>query len=205
MTSNRKFSLVLICVAVLVAIAIVRDQKGSIQIGYDQRDYRDLPDDRSEAVKKMFDGASGIQTLQVPNKVEAFRIGPPRSYGSKEQRREAYPIWSGPIAVPDTVASLLATTLLSEESYMWDHVKACDPEFAVCLVFHRGEERVDILLCFDCSVLLVARNGVVSGGENFDFAQPTLARAVKELFPSDPALQAIEEKDPAVLKEKLGL
>ena len=142
----------------------------------------------------MFDGDSGIETIRHSDKVEAYRIDLPLSPVNNRNRVGDYPILSGPVRVPVELTSELVAVLLSPESYVWEWMKMCDPEYGVCLSFYRMGDRVDILLCFECSIVMMAHNGVATGGEDFDYMRPTLVRAAKALFPSDSVIQGLTDE-----------
>jgi hypothetical protein len=145
-------------------------------------------------ISYIFNGESGTEIVRHPDKVEAYRIDEFHSSPTKN-RIENYQVLSGPVRVPSALASELATAILSSESYIWEDLAlSCTPRYGVCLSYFRGNNRVDIFICFECTVLLVSRDGNISGGKGFDPMQPTLVRAVKTLFPSDQVIQAIEEK-----------
>lgn len=60
------------------------------------------------------------------------------------------------------------------------------PSYGVRIRFYAGADEIDVLLCFHCNLLAVYRNGVLTGGEGFDFIRPVLVRTVKSLFPRAP-------------------
>lgn len=150
------------------------------------------------AVAKMFGGRDGIALVNQPSKVEAFRLGPlPEQIDWQKATLGDYPITSGPVSVPASVGSQVAAVLTSPRSYGWHFTaKACMPSYGVRLSFHRGNERVDVMLCFECDILWVLRNGVSTGGEDFEDVRPVLVRAVKTLFPNDPVIQSLDEHTP---------
>ncbi|HEX5447330.1 MAG TPA: hypothetical protein VFW87_26180, partial [Pirellulales bacterium] len=84
--------------------------------------------------------------------------------------------------------------LASPKSYLWETVKGCLPEYGACLTFFRTDHRVDVLVCFECNVLLVAFDGTLSGGEDFDAIRPVLVRAAKAAFPADAVLQGLADQ-----------
>lgn len=164
----------------------------SLRVRYDRRKHLvTVPDDKREAVRQIFDGASGIETVKHPDRVDVFRIGPPSPRGRKEGRIDDYPILAGPISVPQDMQAGLSNSLLSPDSYVWETLKGCLPEFGVCLSFYRKAERVDVFLCFECDILMISHNGLASGGEDFDHIHPALVRVAKQLFADDHVIQAL--------------
>jgi len=61
------------------------------------------------------------------------------------------------------------------------------------LSFVNKSGRVDILLCFECDVLLVGRDGHFISGEDFDCSRAVFVRAAKEAFPNDDLMQQLDE------------
>jgi len=143
-----------------------------------------------------FGGADGIKAVARPDRVEAFRLAPtPASTLQADHafdRLENYPTASGPVAVPAGRAVGLSSALTSPRSYLWGVGKGCgQPTPGVRLSFVRGRDRVDVLLCFRCNILMIYRGGRYTGGGSFDPIREPLARSAKALFPDDPAIQAI--------------
>lgn len=145
----------------------------------------------------LYGGAGGLAVVANPDRVEAFRLRPtpesaPRSPDAYDDLAN-FPTASGPVAVPAGAAATLSSSLISPRSYLWaGDLKSCGaPTPGVRLSFLPGVDRVDVLLCFRCEILLVYRGGHLTGGKDFDPIQGALARSVKALFPDDPAIQAL--------------
>lgn len=201
--SRKKMWLTAACgVALLLFTAWALRPPTALRVEYRGGGQRGVPVDKGEAVKQMFDGTAGIDTIRLAEKIEAYRIGSPDLSTGEEHRIADFPILSGPVRVSNAVASKVAAALLSPESYGWEWVKGCEPRYGVCLSFYRNRDRIDVFLCFECSLLLVSHNGVACGGEDFDYIHGSLARAAKALFPSDSVIQALSEE--ACGKPKLG-
>ncbi len=101
---------------------------------------------------------------------------------------------AGPINVPDEEVSKLRAVLLDESTYGWDYAKGCIPDYGVRIQFQHKTDNVDILLCFECDILLVYHNGKVVGGEDFDDGRAQFVAIVKTLFPDDQAIQSLKDK-----------
>lgn len=138
----------------------------------------------------LFGGLGGLATVSKPDGVEAFRIGPPSEF---DHSLDDHPIIAGPVVVPRDIAGRISDVLASPDSYFWDAAKACEPTPGVRLSFRRADDRVDVLLCFECNILTVYRGGILTGGEDFDDVRPVLVRAAKVLFPEDEVIQTLEE------------
>ncbi len=134
---------------------------------------------------KLYGGAKGFAVLQKADKVEAFRVS---HRGTQE-----ITVTEGPVTVPPSVATQLVSVLSAHQAYGWDYAKGCIPFWGVRLAFYRGADRIDILLCFQCDILSVSLNGTQAEYEDFDPIRPNLVRAIKEIFPNDPTLQALSE------------
>lgn len=81
-------------------------------------------------------------------------------------------------------------------NYNWYMHARCLPEPGVCVRFSRGAEVVDLLLCFECSLVSLASPGQHGGPIteqwiDFRASRAPFAKLVKEMFPNDAAIQAI--------------
>jgi hypothetical protein len=145
----------------------------------------------------MFGGEGGLAIVSHPSKVEACRLGPlpVREVGGLQTRTTKpadYPILSGPVTVPTKIATELSSAFTSGDAYGWDYAKGCKPTYGVRLSFYRGGDQVDVLLCLNCKILIVARDGEFVGGEDFDPIWPIVVEAVTTIFPQDPAIQSLK-------------
>lgn len=149
-------------------------------------------------LRRIFGGSAGWSLLKDADRVEAYRIGElPNLHQSDSISKAAvgdYPIISGPIAVSPADIDTLRSTLQDHESYIRKTAKKCMPTPGIRLDFIRGGERLSVLLCFECDMLLNYLNEKLVGGEDFDNARPILVRTARSLFPDDPKIQALAEK-----------
>jgi hypothetical protein len=154
-----------------------------------------LQQEHAAAVVTMFGGDESLAIVAHPEKVEAYRLGLlPEGVDTGKATLADHPITGGPVEVPPAVGADLARVLKSGESYGWDYDKLCGaPVFGVAVSFHRAADRIDVLFCFKCNVLLVERNGSITGGEDFDPIRPILVRSIKLLFPADAVIQSLGE------------
>jgi hypothetical protein len=150
------------------------------------------PVDKSHSAKvaALFGGAEAIDTLLYAEKVEAYRIGP--YHDARPKALADYPILAGPVPVPKREASDVAAALASPRSYVWDTAKGCAPSFGVRLSFIWRTERIDVLLCFKCNILLVYYNSREMGYEDFDPIRPILVQAARASFPDDPVIRSLK-------------
>ena len=158
------------------------------------------PPQEDSSVFKLFGGKDGLMTVAHPTKVEAFRLKENIKRDGTEftDLNNNYEVTAGPVSVPETLATELSAVLILPQAYEREFHKACMPRYGVRLSFQRGSDHVDVYLCFECDMLLVTRNGLVTadrsspGGENFDPMTAILARAVKTLFPDDSEIQELK-------------
>jgi hypothetical protein len=166
------------------------------------REWIQLPlkeDDGS--VEVLFDGdLGGLTTVADPDRLEIVRLGRKLANGDPLSLSEVYPLVGEPISAPDPIRRTITSALLSPHSYAWGVGKNCDPEYHACLSYFRGDDRVDVFVCLGCRFILVVHNGYTIYGENVDFCQPQLLRALRTLFPDDETLKRITELGDDVMK-----
>ena len=149
----------------------------------------------SEAeLRRTFGGSAGLTALRSADHVEAYRIdnsGDAKS--SPSARLEEYPVLAGPVAISESNVEKLRGTLDDKNTYR--HLKkACLPQPGVRLDFIYGDDRLSVLLCFECDMAMNFLNGSFVGGGDFDDARPALVAAVRSLFPNDPKIQSLTER-----------
>ncbi len=144
------------------------------------------------AIAEMFGGGPALATVAKPSRVEAYRLDPlPAGRSWTEASVADYPVTAGPVAVPAAIVGPVSAALLSPDTYGWDFAKSCLPTYGVRLSFHRGGERIDVLFCFECNILLIGRDGRTTGGEDFDRNRAVFVRAARALFPEDDLIQRL--------------
>lgn len=161
----------------------------------------DLPPRQDARIVELFGGEAGLRTVTHPTKVEAYRLKPNLKLDGSEYTdlKNNYEITAEPISVPETLATELSRDLTNLSSYWWNAGKLCIPRYGVRLSFHRGQDQVDVFLCFECKELRVSRNGKVTSGpgndKSFDSMNGRLVLAAKTLFPDDPEIQELQAID----------
>jgi hypothetical protein len=103
-----------------------------------------------------------------------------------------YPVIRGPVILSDAIGANVSDALLSPNSYLWDIAKSCIPTCGVKLSFVRNANRIDVLLCFECDILCISRDGRAIGYANFDNAREMFVRAAKQAFPDDEVIQNLK-------------
>jgi hypothetical protein len=145
-------------------------------------------------VRQMFGGAAGIDALRSADRVEAYRLGKlPDEINWQTATVSDYPVAAGPVVVPGSTAKHIAVVLQKPTSYGWEFAKSCIIRPGVRLDFIRGNDRLQILLCFECDIVSIVLNGEHVGGEDFDNVRGELVRAIRSLFPDDPVIQTLRE------------
>ena len=145
-------------------------------------------------IRRIFGGSAGLSALRDTDRVEAYRIGKIAEGNNwQEAGLSDYPITNGPMLVSQQISQELRQTLQDRNSYEWKMSKACVTQPGVRLDFIRRNDRLSVLLCFECNILENFLNDKPVGGEDFDYARPTLVRIVRKLFPDDPKIQSLSE------------
>jgi hypothetical protein len=145
-------------------------------------------------LRRTFGGSAGLAALRSADHVEAYRIdNSGEAKSTPSARLQDYPIVAGPIAVADSDSQKLRDTLEDKNSYQ--HLKkACLPQPGVRLDFVHGDDRLSVLLCFECDMAMNFLNGSYVGGGDFDDARPALVGSVRRLFPNDAKIQSLTER-----------
>ena len=149
-----------------------------------------IASERAE-LTSIFGGEERIAILAKPDKVEAYRLEKRTSAAFAEKFND-YRIKSGPTAVSTSDITKLQTVLTNRNIYFWENApKACIPSPGVRFDFIKGNERLHILLCFECNLLESWQNDLCVGGRDFDPGRAKLLSIVKSIFPNDPDIQAL--------------
>jgi hypothetical protein len=118
-------------------------------------------------VRRLWGGPDGLALLRHAERVEAYRLGALSNINDWQTARVSdYPTTAGPVAVPNAVVARLARALGDPKSFLWDDAKACIIRPGVRLDFIRGNDRLQILLCFECDNLSNYLNGESVGSRD---------------------------------------
>jgi hypothetical protein len=147
-------------------------------------------------IRRIFGGTQGLSVFNHADRIEAYRVETPADLDSSSIALETFSIIKGPIAISQSDAQPLLATLQDRNSYLWDVRKGCKLIPGVRLDFIRGDDRLSVLLCFECDMLVNYLNGKVVGGGNTDKVRPTLVRVARSLFPDDAKIQSLSEQQP---------
>lgn len=149
--------------------------------------------EESTRVRRHF-GLDVWRVIEEAERVEVYRLRKPGPEESTDWGRRGWPaeeLRTGPpvIATREWSERLLAI-LRHPRSYLWNAAKPCTPTPGVVARFHRGGEQVDVHFCFECDLVSIAPTGSTRW-EDFDPVRAQLAGLMKEVLPSDPAIQAL--------------
>lgn len=137
----------------------------------------------------LFGGVVSVNTVKDAAIVKAYRLRQP-SYHHK--LLSEYEMVAGPVDVSDAVATELRGLLFDPSSYDWASAKGGIPDYGVCIQFTHDASEVNVLFCFSCDILAVYYQGKLVEGVDFDKIRPQLVAIVKQLFPEDRGIQALE-------------
>jgi hypothetical protein len=134
------------------------------------------------------------EILQDADRVEIYRLGHlVTEAGAIPKRISEYEVTAGPEKLSETNSRYFGNLLSDRAAYRPGNWRACEFDPEVRLDFIRGNETIQVVLCFDCTFLYAYRNGTRVGGENFENARPTLVQLLKPLFPNDASMQSLTE------------
>jgi hypothetical protein len=146
------------------------------------------------ALERLYGGAANLAVVARPTTIKAFRLGPlPLDLLSHTAAIADHPVLAGPVELAPADAAAVSEALSSSNSYEWMTGKACMPRYGIRFSFEMDANCVDVLLCFECDILAVWRDGRCLGVEDFDNARPALVRAVRAAFPGDQEIQSLGE------------
>jgi hypothetical protein len=160
-----------------------------------------------QRVLTLFGGQQNIDPVVKPARVEAFRVASARAQpadaegatGNAADANDApqkiadWPITAGPLVVDAQTTAELSAILTNPDTYLWDSAKGCEFDPGVALRFTDDAGSTEILLCFSCDEMAVARSGKRIGGEDTDNARKKLVAIAKRLFPDDATIQALDK------------
>ncbi len=136
-------------------------------------------------IEQLVGGREAYETVLKPEQVQAWLLHPYDQTG---------PGRVGPVLLKPSQANLFSTPLLDLNSYAWQMMKLCTPDYGAKLRFVRGKDSVEFLLCFECDILQVTHKGHTRE-ENFDYGHNQLVRALRSVFPQDKIVKKIEFND----------
>lgn len=146
-------------------------------------------------------GEAAMQTMRASDSVEVIRLV--RANDLKEGFRDQ-PFYGmvqtgEAIKAPDAWVSRMRDAVDNSRNYEWLWQSRCLPVPGVCVRYHRGDDCVDLLICFECDLMSLASTGGHGGSISkqwidFRAKRSPFADLVKELYPNDAAIQGITSR-----------
>ena len=140
-------------------------------------------------------GDARLSVIFHPDRVESFRVSPVQSK-KIDDTINGYPLLAKGPSLSATQQRQVQHAITRMESFApWSSNWCGGIQPGVAIRFHRGAQQFTVLLCFKCEEWqFVDGNQSLNELErsNLDGAQREMARLVKQLFPNDPEIQAIE-------------
>jgi hypothetical protein len=144
-------------------------------------------------VVELFGGPDGYDVLINAARVDAFRVSDGMPPSEADQNSPGgYAEIAGPVAISEASLGELKSRFADANSYLWDMAKACIFQPGVRFDFIRGDDRLQILVCFSCDELQAWHNGKRVGGEDIDRIRPVLLQVAQQAFPEDADIQALK-------------
>lgn len=140
---------------------------------------------------KLFGGKEGLDVVEFPEKVEAYRLRAPDGMKAV-QGYNRWPTVGPAVRVKGEAAARFSHGLTRESTYpRWDEPKACDPRPGFMLRFYGDGRSVDVVFCFECKILFTYRASESIWYANFDGSTKALATTFLQVYPDDPDLKAL--------------
>jgi hypothetical protein len=154
-----------------------------------------------------FLGDQAVRVLSAPTTVQTFRLvsraesaGAGATATSVPSSRGPATLHGWPVAAAGAdrdaaFGSRIAGALFDPSSYRFDRAKGCIFDPGVGFRVWRGDEYVDLLLCFSCDefrLVLPKASGKAGGvGEDFEDNRAAFVALARQAFPQDPLIQAL--------------
>ncbi|MBI2922183.1 MAG: hypothetical protein HYY18_14115 [Planctomycetes bacterium] len=153
----------------------------------------------SEKVRAFLGGERVVGIIAGATRVEVFRVFPEKPNEPMGKECGGYPVISTGKERDREFAGKVAAILLDEKTYDFEKAKKCKFEPGVGFRLWREKDWVDVTLCFHCDELEISskkpdEKELRTSHEDFDAARAALVKLVKEAFPDDKEIQALEDK-----------
>jgi len=73
-----------------------------------------------------------------------------------------------------------------------DSAKGCIPNYGIRVRYQKGDNTIDINLCFECDMMVASDGKKVIGSSDFDSIHANLVSLIKPLFPQDKIIQKLK-------------
>ena len=136
-----------------------------------------------------YGGEDVLVAVETATSLDGYRLDPDAQPKDFDAPLADYVVRLGPTPASNEQREALAALLTHVDSFMLDPdgpVKACIPRYGVRLEFS-GEAGppVDLLICFECELMLVHRKGRYQGSLSFDPIAGVLRSAVDTFLPDE--------------------
>jgi hypothetical protein len=145
-------------------------------------------------LRQIFGGPAGLAAARYPDHVEAYRIGKLADEAKWPAAPADFPILAGPITASQPNVADLSRALQDRNYYVWNKSRDCAPHPDMRLDFTHGNDRLSVLVCFECNMMTSYLNDKPVSEMISDYLRPTLVRAARSLFPNDPKIQSLSER-----------
>lgn len=142
-----------------------------------------------------FWGPHALNVLKTADKLVMHRLARPEDPTQVAPLPlNDYRLQSAPILATAEQREEIKRLLLDPEGYIWEVDKGgeCVDVPLMRLEFSRGEEKADVLLQCYCWNVLLYENGQLVRVEDFDHNMPGVVKILKQAFPQDGELQALQ-------------
>ena len=138
--------------------------------------------------------ASGIAILKEASRVQVFRVASLADERNTSNTIQDYPILSTGKEHGQAFATRLSAILLGDG--VTRNRKKCGIEPGVAFRLWKGDQSVEVLVCFTCNVMWPHVVGEQtekpwSEWQDFDSARRDLLLLTKEAFPDDPEIESL--------------
>jgi hypothetical protein len=157
-------------------------------------------DHKVAAKVENFLGKETLEVLLGATRVEGFRVNPEQVKPPTDQKTiGGYPITATGQEQGKEFAKAIRHILFNEKTYLFDTTKRCAFAPGVAFRLWKGDEAVEVLLCFSCDELEVIVKDPTGKElrrvrEDSDPMRPALVGLAKKAFPKDPELQKLKER-----------
>jgi hypothetical protein len=182
---QRRTSMSPQCMLALVAVLVAGCTRGGLA-------GEDAVSLTPQQVISVFGSAAALDVVRFPERVEAWRIESPKKPVAEVSYLDRWARLSKPVPLARNVVQQLVGILERPTTYSFDRAKGCEFDPGVQIHFVKGNQVVDVLLCFKCKELNVCHDGKRVGGEDFDNEEPALLALTKQIFPGDTAILELE-------------
>jgi hypothetical protein len=131
-------------------------------------------------VEQLVGGPEAYQTVESPDKVQAWLLTSGLDNDAVEENKDR----TAAVQLNATEAKTFSNALLNFDTYFWRGGKNCIVDYGARLRFTRGNDSVEVRLCFQCNILEFSHKGG-SNLRDFDPGRNPLVKALQSAFPND--------------------